>query len=67
MYVARGVRLNAAVPGLMEAPYTRVLATRFPTITTAVGGEGEGDYAYRSLSSWAAGLEIPPGLDNNGR
>ncbi|KAI0490060.1 oxidoreductase ucpA [Xylaria cf. heliscus] len=42
IYARRGVRLNTVVPGLMETPYTRSLATRFP-VTTAVGeGEGEG-------------------------
>ena len=29
IYGSRGVRLNAVVPGLMETPYTRQLATRF--------------------------------------
>ncbi|KAI1421618.1 oxidoreductase ucpA [Xylaria sp. FL1777] len=42
VYAARGVRLNTVVPGLMETPYTRVLATRFPTTTTAAQGKGEG-------------------------
>ncbi|KAG9250705.1 oxidoreductase ucpA [Emericellopsis atlantica] len=30
VYAARGVRLNAVVPGLMETPYTKVLSDRFP-------------------------------------
>ncbi|KAH8591752.1 oxidoreductase ucpA [Bisporella sp. PMI_857] len=37
IYAQRGVRLNTVVPGLMETPYTRSLATRFPT----EGGYGE--------------------------
>lgn len=31
IYAARGVRLNAVVPGLMDTPYTKSLADRFPT------------------------------------
>ena len=31
MYADKGVRLNAVVPGLMDTPYTRSLADRFPT------------------------------------
>ncbi|KAH6655684.1 oxidoreductase ucpA [Truncatella angustata] len=31
IYAKRGVRLNTVVPGLMETPYTRSLAERFPT------------------------------------
>ncbi|KAI0530406.1 oxidoreductase ucpA [Xylaria digitata] len=38
VYAARGVRLNTVVPGLMETPYTRSLATRFPITATAVEG-----------------------------
>ncbi|KAI1121590.1 oxidoreductase ucpA [Nemania abortiva] len=34
VYAQTGVRLNTVVPGLMETPYTRSLATRFPTTTT---------------------------------
>ncbi len=30
IYAEKGVRLNTVVPGLMETPYTRSLATRFP-------------------------------------
>lgn len=30
VYAPRGVRLNSVVPGLMETPYTRELAARFP-------------------------------------
>ncbi|KAH7303446.1 oxidoreductase ucpA [Stachybotrys elegans] len=30
IYAPKGVRLNAVVPGLMETPYTRKLAERFP-------------------------------------
>ncbi|KAH8156980.1 hypothetical protein CIB48_g11267 [Xylaria polymorpha] len=38
IYARRGVRLNTVVPGLMETPYIRGLATRFPA-TTTVGAE----------------------------
>jgi NAD(P)-dependent dehydrogenase (short-subunit alcohol dehydrogenase family) len=31
IYAQKGVRLNTVVPGLMETPYTRQLATRFST------------------------------------
>lgn len=31
IYAQKGVRLNTVAPGLMETPYTRSLATRFPT------------------------------------
>lgn len=31
IYAKKGVRLNTVVPGLMETPYTRSLAERFPT------------------------------------
>ncbi|KAI3332463.1 oxidoreductase ucpA [Xylariaceae sp. AK1471] len=31
IYAPKGVRLNTVVPGLMETPYIRSLATRFPT------------------------------------
>jgi NAD(P)-dependent dehydrogenase (short-subunit alcohol dehydrogenase family) len=31
IYAQKGVRLNTVVPGLMETPYTRNLATKFPT------------------------------------
>ncbi|GME34104.1 oxidoreductase ucpA [Neofusicoccum parvum] len=30
IYAQRGVRLNAVVPGLMDTPYTKSLASRFP-------------------------------------
>jgi NAD(P)-dependent dehydrogenase (short-subunit alcohol dehydrogenase family) len=30
IYAQKGVRINAVLPGLMETPYTRQLATRFP-------------------------------------
>ncbi|KAF6826881.1 oxidoreductase ucpA [Colletotrichum musicola] len=30
IYASRGVRLNAVVPGLMDTPYTKLLADRFP-------------------------------------
>lgn len=30
IYAERGVRLNTVVPGLMETPYTKALAERFP-------------------------------------
>ncbi|KAF2973093.1 hypothetical protein GQX73_g466 [Xylaria multiplex] len=43
VYAARGVRLNTVVPGLMETPYTRSLAARFPTTATAVEDKGEGE------------------------
>ncbi|TRX98895.1 hypothetical protein FHL15_000237 [Xylaria flabelliformis] len=46
IYAQRGVRLNTVVPGLMETPYIRSLASRFPA-TAKVGGEtgteGQGD------------------------
>ncbi len=29
-YAGKGVRLNAVVPGLMETPYTRIMAERYP-------------------------------------
>ncbi|KEY71191.1 hypothetical protein S7711_02302 [Stachybotrys chartarum IBT 7711] len=41
MCAAKGVRVNAVVPGLMETPYTRKLADRFP-----VGGGYE---AFKGL------------------
>ncbi|GAW20212.1 hypothetical protein ANO14919_097090 [Xylariales sp. No.14919] len=41
VYAARGVRLNTVVPGLMETPYTRSLATRFSTAATAAAAEGD--------------------------
>jgi len=31
MYADKGVRLNTVVPGLMDTPYTKSLAERFPT------------------------------------
>ncbi|KAF6817937.1 oxidoreductase ucpA [Colletotrichum sojae] len=31
IYASRGVRLNAVVPGLMDTPYTKLLADRFPS------------------------------------
>jgi NAD(P)-dependent dehydrogenase (short-subunit alcohol dehydrogenase family) len=31
IYAAKGVRLNAVVPGLMDTPYTKSLAERFPS------------------------------------
>ncbi|KAI0100660.1 oxidoreductase ucpA [Nemania sp. FL0031] len=40
IYAQRGVRLNTVVPGLMETPYTRSLAARFPTAVAAGNGEG---------------------------
>ncbi|GAP92403.1 putative 3-oxoacyl-[acyl-carrier-protein] reductase [Rosellinia necatrix] len=42
IYAPRGVRLNTVVPGLIETPYARSLAARFPTVTAKVG-EGGGD------------------------
>ncbi|KAI0438368.1 oxidoreductase ucpA [Xylaria telfairii] len=39
IYAQRGVRLNTVVPGLMETPYIRGLATRFP-VSRTVGDEG---------------------------
>ncbi|KAI0459740.1 oxidoreductase ucpA [Xylaria acuta] len=40
-YAQRGVRLNTVVPGLMETPYIRSLATRFPAMTAAGGQKGK--------------------------
>lgn len=48
VYAQRGVRLNTVVPGLMETPYTRSLATRFPA-TTAAAGREEGDNSYEGF------------------
>lgn len=36
-YADKGIRLNAVVPGLMETPYTRIMAERYPPA-------GEGGY-----------------------
>ncbi|KAK1700692.1 oxidoreductase ucpA [Colletotrichum godetiae] len=38
VYAEKGVRLNTVVPGLMETPYTRQLAERFPASDGSTGG-----------------------------
>ncbi|KAK5634744.1 hypothetical protein RRF57_010457 [Xylaria bambusicola] len=43
IYAPRGIRLNTVVPGLMETPYTRAMATRYSTIATSVERETEGN------------------------
>ncbi|KAI0508497.1 oxidoreductase ucpA [Xylaria bambusicola] len=41
IYAPRGIRLNTVVPGLMETPYTRAMATRYSTTATSVEGGAE--------------------------
>ncbi|KAI1349590.1 oxidoreductase ucpA [Xylaria sp. FL0043] len=58
VYAARGVRLNTVVPGLMDTPYTHVLATRYPTdaMAAAAGGgeEEEGDEEEKARENYEA-------------
>ncbi|KAI1297591.1 oxidoreductase ucpA [Xylaria venustula] len=52
VYAARGVRLNTVVPGLMETPYTREMATRYTTTPPTAEDGGEGDKAKEAEENY---------------
>ncbi|KAI0866415.1 oxidoreductase ucpA [Xylaria cubensis] len=65
IYAQRGVRLNTVVPGLMETPYIRSLATRFPASAKAGGetgteGQGQSKDGYEEFKRMRDG-QVPMG------